>query len=91
MHQRVKIPLQTGVGMPMVTKLNFKLCVLSSVSMRGTHNCAIDLNSVLGYSIKPIFTGSDAIGDLGTSDLVAIGRHQWRERESNFVFPFGNP
>lgn len=40
--------------MPMVTKLNFKLCVLSSVSMRGTHDCATDSNSVLGYSIKPI-------------------------------------
>lgn len=62
-------------------KLNFKLHVSSSVSMRGTHDSAIDLNSVLGCSIKPIFTGSDAIGDLRTSDLVAIGCRQWRERE----------
>lgn len=67
--------------MPMVTKMNFKQCVLSSVSMRGTHDRATDSNSVLCYSIKPIFTGSDAIGDLRTSDLVAIGRRQWRERE----------
>ncbi len=72
--------------MPMVTKLNFKLCVLSSVSMRGTHDCAIDLNSVLGYSIKPIFTGSDAIGDLTTWDLVAILRRQWREREKTTLY-----
>lgn len=27
-------------------KQNFKLHVSSSVSMRGTHDCAIDLNSV---------------------------------------------
>ncbi len=35
----------------------------------------------LGLFNKANFTGSDAIGDLGTSDLVAIGRRQWRERE----------
>lgn len=52
--------------------------ILSCIENNGTHDCAIDSNSILGCSMKPIFTGSDAIGHLGNEDL---GRRDWREKE----------